>query len=139
MMILAVPMFHQIAVLAGLFELVRFLARTLGDDHVLRDLHPALHGLVPAAAPCADLVEIERHRRRRHPWGSLSWYLLPLLWPALVTTGLLAFIGAWNEFLFALTFHLLRNHPDGASGVRLSPAQASRKSPGVRSWRPRSS
>ena len=29
---------------------------------------------------------------------------LPLMWPALVTTGLLAFIGAWNEFLFALTF-----------------------------------
>ena len=29
---------------------------------------------------------------------------MPLLWPALVTTGLLAFIGAWNEFLFALTF-----------------------------------
>ena len=24
--------------------------------------------------------------------------------PAMVTTGLLAFIGAWNEFLFALTF-----------------------------------
>jgi len=24
--------------------------------------------------------------------------------PALVTTGLLAFIAAWNEFLFALTF-----------------------------------
>ena len=24
------------------------------------------------------------------------------MWPALVTTGLLAFIGAWNEFLFAL-------------------------------------
>jgi trehalose/maltose transport system permease protein len=29
---------------------------------------------------------------------------MPLLWPALVSTGLLAFIGAWNEFLFALTF-----------------------------------
>jgi trehalose/maltose transport system permease protein len=29
---------------------------------------------------------------------------MPLMWPALVTTGLLAFIGAWNEFLFALTF-----------------------------------
>ena len=26
------------------------------------------------------------------------------LWPALVSTGLLAFIAAWNEFLFALTF-----------------------------------
>lgn len=24
--------------------------------------------------------------------------------PSLVTTGLLAFVGAWNEFMFALTF-----------------------------------
>lgn len=32
--------------------------------------------------------------------------LLPLIAPALVTTGLLAFIGAWNEYLFALTFTL---------------------------------
>jgi trehalose/maltose transport system permease protein len=31
---------------------------------------------------------------------------LPVMWPALVTTGLLAFIAAWNEFLFALTFTL---------------------------------
>jgi trehalose/maltose transport system permease protein len=30
--------------------------------------------------------------------------MLPLTAPALVTTGLLAFIGAWNEYLFALTF-----------------------------------
>ncbi len=30
--------------------------------------------------------------------------LLPLTTPALVTTGILAFIAAWNEFLFALTF-----------------------------------
>lgn len=30
--------------------------------------------------------------------------LLPLALPGLVTTGLLAFIGAWNEFLYALTF-----------------------------------
>ena len=29
---------------------------------------------------------------------------MPLLWPARVSTGLLAFIGAWNEFMFALTF-----------------------------------
>jgi trehalose/maltose transport system permease protein len=32
--------------------------------------------------------------------------LLPLAAPGLVTTGLLAFIAAWNEFLFALTFTL---------------------------------
>lgn len=30
--------------------------------------------------------------------------LLPLTAPGLVTTGLLAFINAWNEFLYALTF-----------------------------------
>jgi trehalose/maltose transport system permease protein len=32
--------------------------------------------------------------------------LLPLTAPGLVTTGLLAFIAAWNEFLYALTFTL---------------------------------
>ena len=30
--------------------------------------------------------------------------ILPLSAPALVTTGLLAFIAAWNEFMFALAF-----------------------------------
>ena len=30
--------------------------------------------------------------------------MLPLIAPGLVTTGLLAFISAWNEFLFALSF-----------------------------------
>jgi ABC-type glycerol-3-phosphate transport system permease component len=30
--------------------------------------------------------------------------VLPITTPALVTTGLLAFIFAWNEFMFALTF-----------------------------------
>src|ERR671937_2876956 len=30
--------------------------------------------------------------------------LLPLIAPGLVTTGLLAFIAAWNEFLYALSF-----------------------------------
>jgi trehalose/maltose transport system permease protein len=38
------------------------------------------------------------------PWMIITKVFLPLMWPALVTTGLLAFIGAWNEFLFALTF-----------------------------------
>lgn len=37
-------------------------------------------------------------------WEICTKIFLPLLWPALVTTGLLAFIAAWNEFLFALTF-----------------------------------
>ena len=35
--------------------------------------------------------------------------LLPLTVPGLISTGLLAFIGAWNEFLFALTFTVTDN------------------------------
>lgn len=35
--------------------------------------------------------------------------LLPLTAPGLVTTGLLTFIAAWNEFLYALTFTLTPN------------------------------
>jgi trehalose/maltose transport system permease protein len=38
------------------------------------------------------------------PWVIITRVFMPLMWPALVTTGLLAFIAAWNEFLFALTF-----------------------------------
>ena len=38
------------------------------------------------------------------PLQTLYLVMLPLVAPGLVTTGLLAFIGAWNEFLFALSF-----------------------------------
>jgi multiple sugar transport system permease protein len=37
-------------------------------------------------------------------WGMLTKILLPMTVPALVTTGILTFIFAWNEFIFALTF-----------------------------------
>lgn len=37
-------------------------------------------------------------------WQMLSKILLPMTIPAIVTTGILAFISAWNEFIFALTF-----------------------------------
>jgi trehalose/maltose transport system permease protein len=40
------------------------------------------------------------------PWTVITRVFLPVMWPAMVTTGLLAFIMAWNEFLFALTFTL---------------------------------
>ena len=37
-------------------------------------------------------------------WQMLTQILLPMTIPALVTTGILTFIFAWNEFIFALTF-----------------------------------
>lgn len=40
------------------------------------------------------------------PFQTFYLILLPLAAPGLLTTGLLGFIAAWNEFLFALTFTL---------------------------------
>ena len=37
-------------------------------------------------------------------WVIITKVFAPIMGPALVTTGLLAFIVAWNEFMFALTF-----------------------------------
>ena len=37
------------------------------------------------------------------PWIIITQVFLPLLWPAMVTTGLLAFIGAFNDFVLANT------------------------------------
>jgi len=38
------------------------------------------------------------------PFQTFLRVVLPLVAPALVTTGMLAFIASWNEFLFALSF-----------------------------------
>jgi len=107
--ILAVSMFPQVAVLAGLFELVRFLG--IFNTHWAMILSYTIFTLpftvwvlttfmrdLPLEIEEAAIVD------GASPWVIITRIFLPLLWPALVTTGLLAFIGAWNEFLFALTF-----------------------------------
>jgi|SRR5579871_3602889 len=43
------------------------------------------------------------------PFQSLRRIILPLAAPGVVTTALLVFIGAWNEYLFALTFTSSQN------------------------------
>jgi trehalose/maltose transport system permease protein len=109
MMILAVSMFPQIAVLAGLFELVRFLGifNTPWAMILSYTIFTLPFTVWVLTTFMRDLpVEIEEAAivDGATPWVIITRVFLPLLWPALVTTGLLAFIGAWNEFLFALTF-----------------------------------
>ncbi|MPZ11713.1 MAG: ABC transporter permease subunit [Kiloniellaceae bacterium] len=109
--ILSVSMFPQVAVLSGMFELVRGLG-----------LYNSLAGLVlsyliltlpfttwvltafmrelPAELEEAAIVD------GASSWRILVGIFLPLMAPSLAATGLLAFILAWNEFLFALTFTL---------------------------------
>src|SRR5262245_60881363 len=109
--ILSISMFPQIAVLSGLFELIRtfglynsliglvfsYLILTLPFTTwvlttFMRELPRELEEMaaVDGASALRTLIEI----------------FLPLTAPALAAAGLLAFILAWNEFLFALTFTL---------------------------------
>jgi trehalose/maltose transport system permease protein len=109
MTILAVSMFPQIAVLAGLFELIRFLGIyntpwALIFSYTIFTLPFTVWVLTTFMRDLPVEIEEAAIVDGASPWVIITRVFLPLMWPALVTTGLLAFIGAWNEFLFALTF-----------------------------------
>jgi trehalose/maltose transport system permease protein len=109
MTILAVSMFPQIAVLAGLFELVRFMGIfntpwALILSYTIFTLPFTVWVLTTFMRDLPVEIEEAAIVDGATPWVIITKVFMPLLWPALVTTGLLAFIGAWNEFLFALTF-----------------------------------
>jgi trehalose/maltose transport system permease protein len=108
-LILSMTMFPQIAILGALFQMLRqfnlyntipalvitYLTFTLPFTvWVLANFFKAMPGELEEAA----LVD------GASPFEAFWRILLPLALPGLVTTGLLAFIAAWNEFLFALTF-----------------------------------
>jgi trehalose/maltose transport system permease protein len=111
LIILSVSMFPQIAVLSGLFDLIRAMG-----------LYDSLSGLVLAnlilTLPFVTWVlttfmrEMPRELEQAaivdgaNDWRILTRVFLPIMGPSLSAAGLLAFILAWNEFLFALTFTL---------------------------------
>lgn len=110
-LVLAVSTFPQVAVLTGMFELIRALGlynRLAGLclAYLLFTLPFATWVLTASMRELPREVEEAAIVDGASPTVILLRVLLPLLWPALATTGLLAFITAWNEFLFALTFTL---------------------------------
>ena len=107
--ILVVTLFPGILLFLGLLEIVQFLR--LGNNYL------AL--IIPYTAinlPLTILVlrsffeqlpkDLEDSARvdGYNTWQTLTQIILPMTVPALVTTGILTFIFAWNEFIFALTF-----------------------------------
>lgn len=109
MTILAVSMFPQIAVLSGLFEMIRFIGIyntpwALILSYTIFTLPFTVWVLTTFMRDLPIEIEEAAIVDGATPWQIIVKVFLPLMWPALVTTGLLAFIGAWNEFLFALTF-----------------------------------
>lgn len=107
--ILCVSMFPQVAVLSGMFELVRFLGlydsigslilsyTTFSLPFTVWVLTTFMRSL-PVELEEAAIVD------GASLWVIITKVFAPIMGPSLVTTGLLAFIGAWNEFMFALTF-----------------------------------
>jgi trehalose/maltose transport system permease protein len=108
-LILTMTMFPTISVLSGLFVMLKTL-----------DLFNTRQGLILTylifTMPFTIWVMTQYFRSLPRELEEAAYVdgasplkvfwdiLLPLTMPGLVSTGLLAFIAAWNEFLFALTF-----------------------------------
>ncbi|MGK7869671.1 carbohydrate ABC transporter permease [Falsiroseomonas sp. E2-1-a20] len=111
LVILGVSMFPQVAVLSGLFELIRALGlynnlAGLVLSYLIFTLPFTVWVLTTFMREMPVELEEAAMMDGASPWVVLTRIFLPLLGPAMATTGLLAFIAAWNEFLFALTFTL---------------------------------
>jgi trehalose/maltose transport system permease protein len=109
--VLGVSMFPQIAVLSGMFELIRslglynnLLALTL--SYMIFTLPFTVWVLTTFMRELPKELEEAAIVDGAKPFTIVTKVFMPLMGPALATTGLLAFIAAWNEFLFALTFTL---------------------------------
>lgn len=111
LVILGVSMFPQVAVLSGLFEVIRALnlynnPAGLILSYTIFTLPFTVWVLTTFMRQLPMELEEAAIMDGATPWVTITKVFLPLMWPAMATTGLLAFIAAWNEFLFALTFTL---------------------------------
>jgi len=109
--ILGVSMFPQIAVLSGMFELISSLGLynnllALSLSYLIFTLPFTVWVLTTFMRELPQELEEAAIVDGATPFTIVTRVFMPLMGPALVTTGLLAFIAAWNEFLFALTFTL---------------------------------
>ena len=106
--ILAMTMFPQIAVLAGLYAVIRLLSLppilSMILSYMLFTLPFTVWVLTSFFKGLPDSLLQAAQVDGANMMQTFWRVLLPLTAPALVTTGLLAFIQAWNEYLFALTF-----------------------------------
>lgn len=109
MTVLSVSMFPQVAVLSGMFEMMRafgLYGKTLGLilPYMIFTLPFTVWVLTTFMRDLPKELEEAAIMDGCTPWRIIKDVFMPLMWPALVSTGLLAFIAAWNEFMFALTF-----------------------------------
>ena len=106
--ILAMTMFPAIAVLTGLYAMITNLGippiPSMIATYLLFSLPFTAWVLTAFFRELPTEIFQSAQVDGASPFQTFYMIMLPLTAPALVTTGLLAFIGAWNEYLFALTF-----------------------------------
>ncbi len=107
-LILSMTMFPQISVLTGLYAVIRTFnipaLVSLIFSYMLFTLPFTIWIMTTFFKKLPDSLLQAAKVDGATSFQSFYLILLPLTIPALVTTGLLAFISAWNEYLFALTF-----------------------------------
>jgi trehalose/maltose transport system permease protein len=108
-LILSMTMFPVIAILGSLFDLVRRFGLynqlpSLIITYLVFTLPFTVWVLTSFFAGLPKELEEAAYVDGASPFQTLYKVMLPLIAPGLVTTGLLAFINAWNEFLFAVSF-----------------------------------
>lgn len=101
----------HVAVLSGLFELIRIFdiyneKTALVLSYMIITVPFTLWVMTNFMNNIPKEIEEAAIMDGANSFTILRKIFLPILKPAIVTTGLLAFIAAWNEFLFALTFTL---------------------------------
>ena len=110
-MVLAISMFPQVAVLSGLFEVIRVFGlynnlAGLFFSYMIFTLPFTVWVLTTFMRDLPVEIEEAAIMDGLSPFVIVTRIFMPLMAPAMAATGLLAFIAAWNEFLFALTFTL---------------------------------
>ena len=107
-LILSMTMFPQVAVLTGLYAVIRELQipaiPSMILSYMIFTLPFTTWVMTSFFKGLPDELMQSAQVDGATPFQTFYKILLPLTLPALVTTGLLAFINAWNEYLFALTF-----------------------------------
>ncbi len=108
-LVLSMTMFPSISILSGLYTVVQQFG-LFGTPFALILTYPvftlpftvwvltAFFRGLPAEIEQAAIIDGASYMQ------TFRLIMLPLTAPALVTTGLLAFVSSWNEYLFALNF-----------------------------------
>ncbi len=108
-LILIMTMFPQISILSGFFVMLKTLGlfntrQGLILTYLVFSLPFTIWVMTQYFRSLPKDLEEAAYVDGAAPLTVFWQILLPLTVPGLISTGLLAFIAAWNEFLFALTF-----------------------------------